>query len=420
MRQPHLETPEPPPPKRVLVVDDSRLQRRILAASLTRWGYEVFEAESGEKGLEIARDILPDVILSDWMMPGMNGLDFCQAFRALPRETYGYFILVTSKTEKDAVARALDCGADDFITKPVDPPELRARMHAGDRILKMERELANQNRVIAKTLQKLQSMYDALDSDLQEAKKLQQSLIREKYRDFGPVRVSLTLQSCGHVGGDLVGFYPINDHQIGIFALDVSGHGVSSALMTAKLASYLSTGNPDHNVAIQVNENNELIAVSPDQVALELNRLVLTEMETEHYFTMLLAVINLQTGVIDFVQAGHPHPLIQRRGGSIEQIGAGGMPIGLIAEASYQLSQARLFPGDRIWFCSDGITECADKNDVFLDETGLARLIRPIATTRGQAALETLLWSLSEYADHADFSDDISAVLVEYQGVKAD
>jgi sigma-B regulation protein RsbU (phosphoserine phosphatase) len=85
---------------------------------------------------------------------------------------------------------------------------------------------------------------------LLEAKKLQQSLIRERTRDFDSGILSLMLRSSGHVGGDLVGFFPVGDDKLGLYGIDVSGHGISSALMTARLAGYLSAAAPDQNVAL--------------------------------------------------------------------------------------------------------------------------------------------------------------------------
>ena len=166
----------------VLVVDDSRLQRRILASSLKKWGFEVVEAESGERAMEICTAELPDLVLSDWMMPGMSGLDFCRGFRALPHEGYGYFILLTSKSEKNEIAQGLDAGADDFLTKPVNSDELRARISAGARILGMQRELSEKNRLISDTLDQLQGAYDKIDKDLIQAKKIQESLVPELTR----------------------------------------------------------------------------------------------------------------------------------------------------------------------------------------------------------------------------------------------
>lgn len=118
--------------KSVLVVDDSPAQRMLLSRTLTREGFYVYEAASGEEALELCRKVEFDLILSDWVMsPGMNGLEFCRRFRNLPRRSYGYFILLTSKTDKGAVAQGLNVGADDFLSKPVSVAELRARIKAG-------------------------------------------------------------------------------------------------------------------------------------------------------------------------------------------------------------------------------------------------------------------------------------------------
>ncbi len=105
--------------RRVLVVDDSRAQRHLLAVQLARWGYAVTEAATGAEALALARAQDFDFVISDWMMPGLTGPELCQAFRALPRDGYGYFILLTSKSGQEAIATGLDGGADDFLTKPV-------------------------------------------------------------------------------------------------------------------------------------------------------------------------------------------------------------------------------------------------------------------------------------------------------------
>ena len=327
--------------------DAFRLQRKILTSSLKRWGYEVIEAESGEAALAACKLRSPQMVLSDWMMPGMTGIDFCKAFRALSGEDYVYFILLTSKSEKNDVAEGLDAGADDFLTKPVNGHELRARMTAGRRILEMQRELTLKNRVITETLDELQRLYDSLDSDLIEAKQLQQSLVRETFKTFDGGDLSLLLRSSGHVGGDLVGFFPAARDHLGLFSIDVSGHGISSALMTARLAGYLSSSALDQNIALEKTEEGYR-SLPPAQAIETLNELVLDEMETEHYFTILLADVDLRTGRVVVGQAGHPHPVIQRATGEIIQESPGGFPVGLMSHASFSEFTAQLHPGDRL------------------------------------------------------------------------
>lgn len=415
-----LSDPQPDKMKLVLVVDDSRLQRRLLSKSLANWGFEVAEAASGEEALAFCAERQPDLILSDWMMPGMSGLEFCQAFRALSDDHYAYFILLTSKSEKEEVARGLDSGADDFLTKPVDKNELRARITAGERILRMQRELSETNRLITDTLDELQRVYDSLDKDLLEAKKLQQSLLRERHKQFDQGTLSLMLRSSGHVGGDLVGFFPVTTNQLGLFAIDVSGHGISSALMTARLAGYLSATALDQNVALKRMNDGSYAARPLGEVITTLNDLVLNEMETEHYFTLMLAVIDLSTGRTTIAQAGHPHPAIQRADGSIVQAGTGGFPVGLLAGISFEQFEVTLGPGDRLLILSDGVTECPNALDEMLGEDGLEQIMHRLKDSKGTTFLEALVWELTEFAGGDDFPDDVSGILFEYSGPNLD
>lgn len=402
--------------KRVLVVDDSKAQRRILALQLARWGYHVIEAESGEVALDLCRDQAFDIVLSDWMMPGMSGLDLCKAFRALPREGYGYFILLTSKSEKAEVADGLENGADDFLAKPVNSDELRARLRAGERIVTMQQELVEKNRLVGSTLDQLQKIYDSLDRDLIEARKLQQSLIRERVRDFGTGRASILMQPSGHVGGDLVGSFAIDERRIGVFSVDVSGHGVASAMMTARLAGLLSGGSPDQNIALSVGSDGNRGAHPPHEVAARLNRLMIDDMQVDQYFTMAYAEIDMLNGQVELVQAGHPHPIVMRRGGVIQALGEGGLPIGLIPGATYQTVSTVLLPGERLILVSDGITECPDLEERELGTEGLIQFLRASADLQSANLLEALLWDLAGHANGRDFPDDVSALIFDYIG----
>jgi len=401
--------------RRVLVVDDSRAQRRILGTYLRQWGYVVEEAASGGEAIDICHRDLPDLVVSDWMMPGMSGPEFCRAIRGMNSESYVYFILLTSKSGKGEIALGLDAGADDFLTKPVNAAELRARMAAGMRILDMEHELIAKNRLVRATLDELQALYDSLDNDLVEAKKLQQSLLSERYRDLGPAEVSLLLRSAGHVGGDLVGMFPICEGRVGLYALDVSGHGISSALMTARLAGYLSATVPEHNLALREIAPGRFAPRPPAETVARLNHVFLSDLETEHYFTIALADVDLASGRVMLAQAGHPHPAVQRADGSVEFTGQGGLPVGLVEEARFDQVEFTLAPGDRLLLHSDGATECPAPDGTMLDEAGLAAIMRHLRQTRGPAFLESLMWKLSDHAGDAQFSDDISAVLLEFK-----
>ncbi|QYX57012.1 SpoIIE family protein phosphatase [Roseovarius sp. SCSIO 43702] len=399
----------------VLIVDDSRLQRRLLASLLGQWGFAVREADSGAAALELCAERPPDLVLSDWMMPGMDGLDFCRAFRELAQEDYGYFILLTSKGEKEEIARGLDAGADDFLTKPVNADELRARIEAGERILRMGRELSQKNRVIRATLDELQTLYDSIDRDLVEAQKLQQSLVSERHKDFGAGEASLFLRSSGRVGGDLVGVFEASPTRVGLYSIDVSGHGISSALMTARLAGYLSASAPDQNVALERDGKGGYVMRAPSETVAMLNALFLDELETEHYFTMALADVDLASGRVQIAQAGHPHPIVQRRSGACEIVGGGGLPVGLIEAADFQQFEVTLGPGDRLMIHSDGIVECAGPDGRLLGDDGLAHILSALKQTRALACLESIAWKMTEFAGTDRFHDDVSAVMFEFK-----
>jgi sigma-B regulation protein RsbU (phosphoserine phosphatase) len=403
-------------PWRVLVVDDSRAQRLLLRASLARWGYAVSEAASGDEALMLARETRFDIVLSDWMMPGMSGLDLCRGLRALAQDSYSYFILLTSKSAAEEVALGLDVGADDFVAKPVSADELRARLKAGERILGMQRELRDKNRLLGAALGELQGLYDSLDRDLIEARQIQQSLVRDRHAEFGSASVSLLLRPSGHVGGDLVGYFPLAPGRLAFFAVDVAGHGVAAAMMAARLAGMLTSAAPDGNVALALDLAPPPPVRPPEGVAERLNRLVYEVMRVDQYFTCVYAEADLATGRVALVQAGHPHPVLLRADGRAEPVGAGGLPVGLLSDARWDRVELQLRPGDRLVIVSDGFTECADPAGRILGEEGLLSMLAQDAGLNGTVLLDALLGRMEHFAGGSDFADDMSAVLFAYHG----
>jgi phosphoserine phosphatase RsbU/P len=133
---------------KVLVADDEAIFRRMIGSLLVRAGHDVVEAADGDEARRyLDADDGPPIAILDWMMPGANGVDLCRALRARERQVPPYLILLTSKDRREDVVSGLDAGADDYLTKPFDPSELRARVRVGERMLGLQRTLAD--RVLA-------------------------------------------------------------------------------------------------------------------------------------------------------------------------------------------------------------------------------------------------------------------------------
>ena len=405
--------------RQVLIVDDSRAHLRMMARVLGRWGVVVREAMSGAEALSILEEGGIDLVLSDWVMLGMTGLELCTRARTLELDGYVYFILLTSKSDRADVAAGLEAGADDFLSKPINVEELRARISAGERLIAIQRALEERNGQLGTALEELQTVYDAIARDLGEARRLQQSLVPEETLSFDGADVALRLRPSGHVGGDLVGCFVVRETELGIYSLDVSGHGIASALMTARLASYLSNSSHDRNIAIERIPDVGLKMRAPEVVAADLNRLINQDLETELYFTMVLAVCDLTTGAVRLVQAGHPHPMILRANGTVERLGEGGLPIGLVEAAEFECSSAVMAPGDRSLLYSDGFLEQEDPNGRMLEDEGFEALVRSHGVADPEETVCRLLEGLAEHAGARTFADDVSCALFDFTGYVA-
>jgi two-component system cell cycle response regulator len=127
---------------KILIADDSIVSRHLLEATLRKWGYEVMVACDGAEALQVLeREDAPALIILDWMMPGMTGLEVCQRIRQRGSEPYIYILLLTSKSQKEDLIEGMDAGADDYITKPFDQSELQVRLRAGTRLVDLQAQL---------------------------------------------------------------------------------------------------------------------------------------------------------------------------------------------------------------------------------------------------------------------------------------
>src|SRR5688572_3238274 len=156
---------------RILIAEDERITRMTLARQLQAWGHDVTSAEDGRHAWEQFSDGETfDIAITDWEMPGVSGLELVRRIRETPRELYTYVIMLTSRSEKADIVSGIEAGADDFVSKPFDREELRVRLLAGERVVRLERTLTHQNA-------ELRDANERIHSGLRAAARVQQSML---------------------------------------------------------------------------------------------------------------------------------------------------------------------------------------------------------------------------------------------------
>jgi phosphoserine phosphatase RsbU/P len=148
---------------KVLIAEDDAISRRLLESALSRWGYKVIVAADGQEAWEkLQEPDAPLLIVLDWLMPGLDGTEVCRRARQDTRLGAAYILLVTSRGSKEDIVKGLEAGADDYVTKPFDTNELRARMQVGVRLLNLQSALADRVRDLESALSRVKQLHGLL------------------------------------------------------------------------------------------------------------------------------------------------------------------------------------------------------------------------------------------------------------------
>lgn len=398
---------------KILVADDDAVHRRILRLNLARWGHEILEAADGDRAWEMIQQH-PDlkILLLDWEMPGLDGPDICKRVRTTKRDQYLFVIMVTSRTAREDFLEGMDAGADDFISKPVDPDELRVRLHAAGRVITLQEELAGH-------IQMLSEANERMRLDLVAAAKVQRSYFPPVAPAVPGFRFAWTFMPCEYVAGDLLNVFQVGEHRWAFFILDVSGHGVPAALLSVSLSHMMNPasqpgqagGGPEG-----FTDAGEL--TDPIAVVRMLNRRFPLGESSGMFCTMVYAVLDTTDGSLEWVRAGHVPPLLVRRRGAQSEyfIKPEGIFVGLTSfeDPSLRLGRITLEPGDRFILYSDGLVESVPPEGE--DEFGydrLAAIMRERAGEAIDASLEAAVKASLAWSGRDCFADDVTLLALE-------
>jgi sigma-B regulation protein RsbU (phosphoserine phosphatase) len=425
---------------KILVVDDERSIRLALSALLKKWGYQVLEAADGEEAWALLEREPINMVLCDWVMPRLDGLDLCRRLRATEFPYYIYLILLTGKDQTEDLYTAFNAGVDDFSTKPFNAKELRVRIKAGERVIGLEHRLNAKNAQLADANQALQQSQVRLQQDLEAAAAVQRSLMPTSDQTGLPLRLAWSMQPAEKLGGDIFNFHRLDDRRLAFYLIDVAGHGVLAAMFSLHLSMLLTPGLSTPGPADLFghssagvhgsSDSSDVPAIAselalpastsarPDEIVARLNQGFQMHERNSIYFTMVYGILDAYTGQGQLCQAGHPYPLLARRHGPVETTGGGGFPVGLIPDADFESVDFTLDPGDRLLIYSDGATECfnperppfgVDRLSALLqgpEDEGLDQVI---------AGIEQRLsaWRMPQQGLMAALDDDVSMLAIE-------
>jgi sigma-B regulation protein RsbU (phosphoserine phosphatase) len=393
-------------PASILIVDDTPANLQVLAGMLKDRGYKVRPVPSGKLALVAAGRDPPDLILLDINMPEMNGYEVCQHLKADELLKGIPIIFISALTEQLDKVKAFVTGGVDYITKPFQMEELHARVETHLKLRRLQIELE-------KTNAQLEKANDRMSHDLKAAATIQRTFLPSPATRVPGAEFAWGYQPCDELAGDGLNIIPLGGGSVGLYILDVSGHGVSAALLSVTLSRLLSPPTDPSSILIQDgNLVDRLDITPPAKVANRLNELFPFDTATRQFATLIYGVLNVSTGDFRHVCAGHPGPLHLPVSGPPVILERPGFPIGL-ADGAYDERSLHLAPGDRLYFYSDGLPEARNSSG---DYFGDARLLEAIGRGRTKSLKEgiaTLLEEIAQWHGGERPKDDISILAVE-------
>ncbi len=384
-------------PVKILSVDDEMdlelLLTQYFRRKIRKGEYEFYFAHNGLEALTLllkVKDI--DIILSDINMPEMDGLTLLARVNEMQNPALKC-IMVSAYGDMGNIRQAMNNGAFDFATKPIDLDDLSVTI---------EKAIEQINYI--KNSQAEHSQLESLKTDLAVAGEIQQAILPRIFPPFPENADELDLAAlmipAKDVGGDFYDFFRIDEDHIGIVIADVSGKGIPAAIFMAVSRTLIRA------IGLQGNNTGECLTKT--------NKLLYGESVEAMFVTVFYAIYNIRTGELEYCNGGHNSPYILRADGSIEQ-----MPmsinclVGIVDDFTFQSETLQLGVGDTLLMYTDGVNEAFNKE---YEEYGEARMEQLLPTLNGNSCKEIIdaqLADVRRHAEGAEQSDDITIMALK-------
>lgn len=386
----------------ILIVDDEELMRMVAKRRLAKFNYRLLEAGNGEEALRVLERETVDLILADWMMPGLDGPGLCEEIKRHTQFRMIHFILMTELDHPTQIAEGLTRGADDFLPKTASDHEIISRVSAGLRARQLVLDLAEANHLLSKKQAEL-------DSELRSASDFVKGLLPPPGECIPGVRLEWTFLPSSHLGGDLFQVARWGEDYLGFMVLDMSGHGIGAALRAVSLSMFF---NGEHIP-------KAFPSLDPGEIVTHLNQQNLMG-EDGNYFTIWIGVWQCSTRLLRYASAGHPGSVLVKKNKESIVLGGPSWPIGFSPEAVYRTESVVVHEGDRVYLFSDGIYEVMNGDG---DIWGRKRLQQALESEGHRQMLCGLICILekSRAWNHQDFfDDDVALVGLEFLRIHCD
>ena len=393
----------------ILVVDDKEANVRLIEGMLRIAGYtSVHSTTNPNEVCKLHRENCYSLILLDLQMPGMDGFQVMEGLKEI--EADGYLPVLVITAQPDHKLRALEAGAKDFVSKPFDLAELRARVHNILEVRLLHLETKSYSKALEETVRELEASREIIRiKTLEERKKMerelalaqqtQESLLPRCLPEFQNFRIHAFNNPTHYVGGDFYDFRQLSSGQwMGVLA-DVSGKGMPAALLSSMVLGALSMGFRS--------------CTPPQEVLNRINQLLCEKSLPDQFVTLFLFLLSAD-GAGQFISAGHNIAYLFRSAtGKIEQLVPDSYFLGMFDFASYQSRTLHLDQGDILVVYSDGLTDAENPEQEMFGEKRLLEIIRREAPSGSRAVEQAFLKAIEDFTQGTPQTDDITFVIVE-------